>query len=135
MPEKPTQTPRPMAPTRTPALAPYLAARGVPELVRFLEEGLGGRVSFEEKGPDGRLAHVEVRIADGLVMLGEAPPERAPFPAMVHLYVPDADAAYARALHAGATSVRPPAVAPDGLRRGGVRDRWGNEWWVSQLPR
>ena len=120
--------------TRTPKLAPYLVAHDVVGLLRFIEEGVGGSVSFRGAEPDGRLSHVEVRIADGLVMIGESPPGRFPFPAMLHLYVDDADAAYGRALRAGATSIRPPGDAPDGDRRGGVRDRWGNEWWFTRPP-
>ncbi len=118
-----------MLPTRNPRLAPYIVARDAPGLASFLERALGGQLGFVGRGPDGRPNHLEVRIADAVVMIGEAPPGASPFPAMVHLYVPDADAAYRRALDAGAISVRPPAVAPDGDRRGGVKDAWGNQWW------
>jgi PhnB protein len=122
-----------MPPTRTPKLAPYLAVPNARELVRFLETALGGTLSFEESAPDGRLVHAEVRIADGLVMIGEPAPGRS-FPGMIHLYVPDADRAFQAALQAGATPVREPTVAPDGDRRGGVRDAWGNEWWFTTPP-
>ncbi|HTT15563.1 MAG TPA: VOC family protein [Thermoplasmata archaeon] len=120
-----------MEPVTSPKLAPYLLVRDAPGLVRFLEEGLGGAAGFQEIDPDGRIAHGEVRIADAVVMLAEAPQGRDPFPSMVHLYVSDADAAYRRALEAGAQSVRAPENASDG-RRGGVRDRWGNEWWFTR---
>ncbi|MFZ0890789.1 MAG: VOC family protein [Thermoplasmata archaeon] len=122
-----------MKPSLSPKLAPYLAVQDARGLIHFLEQGLGGKVTFEETAPDGRLAHVEVRIADGLVMLADAPAGRPPFPAMLHLYVDHADAACARTIKFGATSVRPPADSPDGNRRGGVRDKWGNEWWFSHV--
>ena len=64
-------------------------------------------------------------------MIADAPAGRAPFPAMIHLYVPDADVAHRRAIRAGAVSVREPSDASDG-RRGGVRDAWGNEWWFTR---
>jgi len=123
-----------MEPTRTPKLAPYLVVKDASGLVRFLEQALGGKLTFELKGNDGRLHHAEVRIADSVVMLADPPPGRAPITAMLHLYVPDADASYDRALKAGAASVSPPTVAPDGDRRGGVRDPWGNEWWFTTPP-
>jgi len=123
-----------MEPTLTPRLAPYIVVHGATELADFLVRGLGGSVAYEAAPMNGRATHVEVRIADGLVMIGEMPAGASPFPAMVHLYVPDAMAAYRRALAAGATSVREPAVAPDGLQRGGVRDAWGNQWWFSSSP-
>ena len=120
-----------MEPTLTPKLAPYIVAREAQALIEFVERAIGGKLSFKEVGPAGRLVHAEVKIEDGLVMISEAPQGRNPFPAMLHLYVPDATAAHQRALKAGATEVHPPADAPDGYRRGGVRDRWGNEWWFS----
>jgi PhnB protein len=122
----------PGSPTRQPALAPYLVARDARGLLEFLETGLGGRRTYEEEDANGRIAHAEVRIEDSLVMIAEMPEGRSSFPAMLHLYVADADASYARALSAGATSVRPPTDQPDGDRRGGVRDRWGNEWWFTR---
>ncbi|EQD37159.1 glyoxalase/bleomycin resistance protein/dioxygenase [mine drainage metagenome] len=115
----------------TPKLAPYLVARDAPGLIRFIETAIGGRLSGTEVEPDGRIAHAEIRVEDGFVMIGEAPPGRAPFPAMLHVYVRDSDTAYRRALEAGATPVQPPTDRPDGQRRAGVRDRWGNEWWFS----
>jgi PhnB protein len=120
-----------MEPTLTPKLAPYLVARDARGLIRFIEQAIGGRLSNEISDPDGRLAHAEVRIADGLLMIGEKPTGRDPFPAMLHLYVEDVDAAYRTALEAGATGVREPGDSGDGLRRGGVLDAWGNEWWFS----
>ena len=124
-----------MHPARTPRLAPYLIVNDAQGLVRFLEQAFNGKMTLEEKRADGKLQHAEVSISDSLVMVADAPPGRAPFPAMLHLYVEDADVAYDRALKAGATSLRPPTVAQDGDKRGGVRDAWGNEWWLSTPTR
>jgi PhnB protein len=122
-----------MEPTMTPKLAPYLAVNDAGGLISFLQKGLGGVLSYEEKEPSGKYVHAEVRIADGVVMLADTPPGRPTFPAMVHLYVDDADRAHSRALGAGATNVRSPTDSGDGNRRGGVRDAWGNEWWFSHV--
>ena len=119
-----------MEPTRSPKLAPYLVVKDASGLVRFLEQALGGKLTYEERGDDGMLHHAEVRIADSVVMLADPPSGRALFPAMLHLYVPDVDESYGLALKGGASSVSPPMDAPDGDRRGGVRDCWGNEWVV-----
>lgn len=120
-----------MEPTRTPRLAPYLVVNDAPGMIEFLEKGLGGILTFESKGEDGQVHHAEVRIADSLVMLAEGPEEHR-FPAMVHVYVDDADAAYRRAVTAGAKNVRAPEDQADGDRRGGVQDRWGNQWWFTR---
>jgi len=120
-----------MDPAMTPKLAPYLIARDASGLARFIERGIGGTPGFKVSDKDGKVGHLEMRISDSVVMLAEAPPGRDPFPAMLHIYVTDADASYQRALKAGATSVREPTDADDG-RRGGVRDAWGNEWWFTR---
>lgn len=120
-----------MEPTLSPKLAPYLVAHDARKLVRFIETAVGGKLTFEVPDSEGKLTHAELRIADGLVMVADAPTGRAPFPAMIHLYVEDSDKAYQRALAAGAKSVREPGDSGDGQRRGGVKDDWANEWWFS----
>jgi PhnB protein len=120
-----------MEPTRTPKLAPYLLVNDASGLMNFLEKGLNGNITYIVKTPEAKILHCEVRILDSLVMLADSPSGSSQFPAMLHLYVPNADEAYDRALSFGATSVRKPEDAPDGDRRGGVRDAWGNEWWFT----
>jgi PhnB protein len=120
-----------MHPTRIPKLAPYLLMPDARAVIHFLEEALDGKLTYEATDAEGRVAHAEVRVADSVIMLADQPSNRPTFPAMLHLYVPDAEAAYRAALRAGAASIREPAVAPDGDRRGGVKDRWGNEWWFT----
>lgn len=46
-------------------------------------------------------------------------------------YVEDTDAVYQRALQAGATSLREPADQFYGDRMSGVRDAFGNQWWIA----
>jgi uncharacterized glyoxalase superfamily protein PhnB len=48
----------------------------------------------------------------------------------LHLYVPDVDATYKRALAAGAASVVEPRDQEYGDRTGGVLDPAGNTWWI-----
>jgi PhnB protein len=124
-----------MPPTRTPQLAPYLVVKDAAGLARFIERALGGKISYEERDATGAYRHAEARIADSVVMFADVPEGRSPFPAMLHLYVPDVGAIYAKALAEGAKVVRVPTLQPDGDRRGGVRDRWGNEWWFTALAK
>ena len=49
----------------------------------------------------------------------------------IHLYVEDCDATYKRALDAGASSIREPADQFYGDRIAGVKDRFGNRWWIA----
>lgn len=124
-----------MEPTRTPKLAPYLLVNDATSFTRFLESGLGGKLTFEVRTSDGIIHHAEVCIADSVVMFADPPKGHAPFPAMLHLYLPDVDAAYSKAIEAGAIPLRAPTVERDGDRRGAVRDAWGNEWWLTTPPK
>jgi PhnB protein len=64
-------------------------------------------------------------------MLGEANEQWSPMPGTIHLYVEDCDAAYRRALDAGASSLQEPADQFYGDRMAGVRDPVGNMWWIA----
>jgi uncharacterized glyoxalase superfamily protein PhnB len=112
-------------------VTPYLVVPGVARLIEFLKQSFDAEEIHRFPGPGGRVMHAEVRIGDSIVMMGEPSGEVQPIPAMLHLYVPDADAAYHRALKAGATSVREPADQFYGDRSAGVRDPCGNQWWVA----
>ena len=75
--------------------------------------------------------HAELRIGDSMLMLGEAQGEWKAMPATLYLYVKDVDATFARALSAGATSVRDVATQFYGDRNGTIRDAWGNIWSIA----
>lgn len=102
---------------------------GPRSLLPFLEGTFSAEVV--ETSPDG--AEVEVRIGDSAIALalGDEFPEGVATRASIYVYVEDADAAYARALGNGATSISPPEDKPYGERAGWVRDSFGNVWYIS----
>lgn len=108
---------------------PYLIVDDPDALIGFLEAALGARVG-ERHVADGKTVHAEARIGDSLVMIGGAR-GGTPAPAMLYVYVDDCDAAYARALAAGAASLMAPADMYYGDRHGGVKDAAGNSWWIA----
>jgi PhnB protein len=99
-------------------------------LLAFLKQAFAAEETIRMPAPDGSIAHAEARIGDSVVMMGQASEQWSPMPGSIHLYVEDCDAAYARALDAGATSVREPADQFYGDRSSGVRDPTGNVWWI-----
>lgn len=112
-------------------VTPYLVVEGVAQLIDFLKQAFDAKEIQRIALPDGTISHVEVRIGDSVVMMGEAGGDFKPMPAMIHLYVEDMDTVYRRALQAGATSVRAPEDQFYGDRTGGVQDSFGNQWWIS----
>jgi uncharacterized glyoxalase superfamily protein PhnB len=85
-----------------------------------------------EQTTTARGLHREVRIGDSMLMIGEAEstgPAHAP--GAFHVYVPDVDATFERAIAAGATSLGDPADRPYGERAGFIQDAWGNHWYIA----
>jgi uncharacterized glyoxalase superfamily protein PhnB len=64
-------------------------------------------------------------------MISEASDQHPPMQSMLHLYVPNVDSIYQRALAAGATSVMEPIDQFYGDRSGGVKDPSGVHWWIA----
>lgn len=112
-------------------VTPYLVVPGVARLIDFLKNAFGAQEIERMTRPDGSVGHAEVRIGDSVVMMGEPAGEAPAMPATIYLYVEDTDAAYRRALEAGATSVMAPADQFYGDRNAGVKDPCGNQWWIA----
>jgi PhnB protein len=113
------------------SVTPYLMVADAAGLLEFLRDAFGAVEAEKMAGPDGKIMHAEVKIGDSHVMLSEAQGQWQPMPCAIYLYVTDADATYAQALAAGATSVMEPMDQFYGDRHGGVKDRFGNLWWIA----
>lgn len=115
------------------SVTPYLVVEGAEELMGFLQNTFGATVRGNDvmRGPDGRIGHAEVEIGDSIVMLSDVPPDGEAMQAMLNVYVEDCDTTYEKALAAGAESMRPLEDQFYGDRSGGVRDKWGNQWYIS----
>ncbi len=113
------------------SVAPYLVVDGAVRTINFLVRVFDATELRRYPTPDGRIRHAEVRIGDTVVMVADGNAGWPPIGAHVHVYVPDVDAAYERALAAGAMSVQAPVKKDDADRRGGVKDAGGTTWWIA----
>jgi PhnB protein len=111
-------------------VTPYLVVDGAARLIEFLEEIFDAEQVERLAAPGDRIGHAQVRIGDSLIMLSDSYAEHEPLEAMLYVYVDDVDATYQRALAAGALSIRAPVDEFYGDRSGGVKDPWGNQWWI-----
>ena len=112
------------------AVRPYLF--GPIDLPQFLAKAFGAvEVERHDMGPES--SHVEMQIGDSVVVVeaGKLPPDFTPTVASVYVYVPDIDDAYARAMDAGAESIAAPEDKHYEERSAGIRDPFGNTWWIS----
>ena len=119
-----------------PPITPHLAITDVSEALDFYAKAFGAEERLRLSMPDGTLAHAEILIGSGLVTLGAAIPEyglQAPDPdkpvqVAITISGVDVDAAYERAVGAGATSMAEPADQFHGDRTAAVRCPFGHKW-------
>jgi len=115
-------------------VTPYLIATDGPALMEFAKQAFDAEEVFRTVGIAGGL-HGEMRVGDSMLMIGGGIPGRefhaTPNTNAIHLYVPDCDAAYRKALDAGATSIDEPRDQEYGERSASVKDPAGNYWYVA----
>jgi PhnB protein len=118
------------------AVTPYARVQDIERLIAFAKEVFAAEEVERSQGSAGGI-HCELRIGDSMVMVGGgAPPDATGrlLPARsvaLHVYVDDVDAAYQRALDAGAESLGAPYDTHYGERAGFVKDPTGNEWYIA----
>jgi PhnB protein len=120
-------------------VTPYLTVRDAARAVEFYKQALGATAVMRLEGPDGTVAHAELRIGEGFVMVGEEMPQmgaKGPLsfggsPVSLLVYVKDVDAVFARALAAGAETKRPVAEQFYGDRSGAIVDPFGHQWMIA----
>jgi uncharacterized glyoxalase superfamily protein PhnB len=136
-----------LAPRSAPSTAPapgaltvYLCVRGAPAAIDFYREAFGAVETLRLTGDDGRVGHAEITFQGATVMLADEHPEIGVVspetlggtPVSLYLHVADVDAAYARAVAAGAASERPPGDEFHGNRNARIRDPFGHRWLLTQ---
>jgi PhnB protein len=113
------------------SVQPFLHLREADKMIPFLEAAFGAEAMGVAKSPEGLVLHATIRIGNATLEVAEAHGVSQPMPCHLHVYVPDTDAVYAQALQAGATSIEAPRNAPYGDRAAGVKDAWGNSWFIA----
>lgn len=112
-------------PTLTPAMP------GGKKLIDFVKKVFDAKIQRVYETPGGGVAHAEIRFGESLVMTGDPMGDHKIEPGSAHVYVPDCDAAYKRALDAGAKSKEPPKDQFYGDRVARVVDPLGNQWSIA----
>ncbi len=123
------------------SVTPYLVVSSGEHAIEFYKKAFGAVEVYRMPAPDGtRLLHATLSIRGSDVMLSDEFPEhggnRGPdiigsTTVTIHLWVPNADKAFAQAVEAGATVIMPLADMFWGDRYGKLRDPFGHEWSIA----
>jgi PhnB protein len=122
------------------SLTPLLSVRGAAKAIEFYKNAFHARESCRQTGPGGRILRSELRIGDSIFLLAEeSPAAGAPSPqalggtpVALYLYVPDVEAAFARARLAGAKVRKPLGETFWGDRCGQLGDPYGHIWSLAE---
>jgi len=117
-------------------LTTHLSIKGAAQAIDFYAKAFGAKTRLRMDGPGGTIGHAELMIGSSVFMIAdEFPGSGASSPATLngttasfYLYVKDVDAAFARALAAGATQLMPPMDMFYGDRIGSLKDPFGHVW-------
>jgi PhnB protein len=121
------------------SVTPHLVCAGASEAIEFYKKAFGAVEAARVPGPGGKLMHAMIRIGDSAVMLVDEMPEWGALgpkslngsPVTIHLYVENADAAFERAVKAGAKVTMPLADQFWGDRYGKLVDPFGHHWSIA----
>ena len=118
-------------------VTPGLVVRNCANAIDFYKRALGAQEVSRFDAPDGKSVwHAELRIGDSIIFMNDempgggpsAPTADAPVPVTMWLYLPDCDAAFRRAVDAGAKPTMEPGDMFWGDRLACVADPYGYLW-------
>jgi PhnB protein len=120
-------------------LQPYLIVRNCATALEFYSKAFGATERMRMDRSDGRIGHAEIQVGATILMMADEHPEVGAFSpehyggssVSFHFYVEDCDAAFERAIAAGAKTARAPEDQPYGERNAGVLDPFGYKWWIA----
>ena len=135
----PMPKPKGAVPTGYHTVTHALVVDDAGKAITFYTEALGARVRNRVPGPGGKVWHAELEIGDSVIMLSDEFPGSELRPpkslggtsASVWLYVPDVDAAFQRAVAAGAKPTQQPQTMFWGDRFGSITDPFGHLWSIA----
>ena len=116
-------------------VTPYLAITDADEAIAFYKRAFGATEDMRI-GAGGMVAHAELTVFGGKVMVSEASPDHGAYspkdigatPVFLHLYVEDVDAVIEKACQEGAILDRPAQDQFYGDRSGMITDPYGHRW-------
>jgi PhnB protein len=121
------------------SITPALIVKDGEAAIEFYKKGFGAEERHRMKGPDGRIAHAEMKIGDSIFMLSdEFPQMKCLSPNSIggssvamYVYVEDVDAIFDKAVTAGAKVIDPVKDQFWGDRHGRLEDPSGHLWSIA----
>jgi len=115
-----------------PTVMPYLIIRNAAAFIEFTQKVFNAELLGKHMSGETGIMHAEIKIGSSVIMFADNTEQYPPMPAGLFVYVDNADQTYNSALDNGASVVTEMSDQSYG-RTGGVRDAFGNTWWITSL--
>ena len=113
------------------SVSPYFIVNDAQKFIDLMKNIFGAKELRRYDRPDGTIMHAEIQIDDSVIMLGDSSDKFPPRSVVIHVYVPDVDKTFEKAIAAGCEIVeKPKQQANDPDRRATFKDFAGNMWSV-----
>ncbi len=112
------------------SVTPYFIVSDAKVFSNFIREAFDAEIVHEHI-EDGVFRHGAYRVFGAMIEASEGNEEYPPRQISIHLYVPDCDKVFKKAIAAGGGTVYEVADMPYGERSGGIEDPCGNSWWIA----
>jgi len=120
-------------------MTPNLVCRDAARAIEYYKSAFGATELRRAPGPNGGILHAELQLGDSKFFINDSmsktpiplPGDGVSNPMYIHLYVPDADAIFNRAVKAGARVDMPLQDMFWGDRYGKLTDPFGQQWGIA----
>jgi len=120
-------------------VTPYLVIKGAAKAIDYYKNVFGATVVVRMDGPNGMVGHAELQIGDSRIMLADENPQMGNrsaesiggSPVSLYVYLPDCDAVVAKAVAAGAKTLKQVENQFYGDRSGFIQDPFGHLWGIA----
>ena len=119
-------------PSNYQTVMPYLIIEHAAGFLAFMQTVFGAAETMKVMRDEHTIMHAEIMIGECTIMFADATDQHAARPAGMFIYVDNADETYQKAIDAGATVICNVSDQPYG-RSGGVKDAYGNSWWITSV--
>ena len=113
------------------SVSPYFIVDGAQKLLDLLGVLFNAKELRRYDRPDGTIMHAEFLLDDSVLMIGDSSLKFPPIQLVMHVYVPNVDETFEKAIQAGCEIVeRPKEHKGDPDRRATFKDFAGNMWSI-----
>jgi PhnB protein len=122
----------PKIPANYQTVMPYLILENAAKFLAFVQLVFDAKETYKVMRDENIIMHAEIMIGESTIMFADATDKYTARSAGMFIYVDNADERYKKAVAAGASVITAVSNQPYG-RSGGVKDPFGNEWWITSI--